>query len=838
MVPGLRRRCRRPDPLNSSRSFVIEIRTFGAVSVRAAGAETLVQPKRLLLLIYLLLEARDTSVRRDSVLALFWPEADAEHARNALRQAVFGLRTVLGEDLVLSRAGELGVDYTMIRCDALDLLDAADRQDHAAVDAAYRGEFLPGLHAGQSAELSRWLDDMQLRFRRMAAMAVRARLADASLDAEQRLALLERLLMLQPYDEASAMLHVQTLFAAGRRSAAVEAYRRFASRLQADLELSPSPAFVELVESGRQVSTVPTVAAMPSATASERPPVHSAEPRPRASTSARVRRGAVAGGVLLAAGLAVIGVAAVQPATDPARVVVQPFVGRDASDAERRLAARAEAVVRTEVAALPGFVVVAAGGRDSPWQLLRGVRRAGTLVTGGVERTSDGQWRLWANVVAEESGLLVERSEVGGAGADSLAARLARRVAVTVATRREMALRWGETLHRPESLAAWNEYQQAFEAVLDGDAAGGIARFRRAWTLDSTFHFAALMAANNADAIGERAVADTILAALEPRASGFLPLERAQYRRIRAWMRNDLPSVLAESREIVRLEPRAPFLLSQYAQDAFNANRPREALRALDRLPANPRSGLAGELGVRAVALHLLGRYAQELAAVDAALASESALPHVALLRLPALAALGRADSLTVMLAALAARGELRDVARLYRSAGLELEAHGHAADGARLLDLGLAWMREQPDFPGATTARRLSNAELAIDAADLPLALQILSAVDTGALRSAGARSAYFALRGQLAARLGSDTERQRWADSLRLLRAPGRYGTETYRRARIAAAADRRAEALALLEQARQEGFIANREMHVDPAFRSLRTDRRFRRLAAPAD
>lgn len=815
---------------------MIEFRTFGATSLRVRGDDVVLQPKRLLLLSYLVLEARDAPVRRDAVLALFWPEADAEHARNALRQAVFGLRSALGGEIVLSRSGgELTVDFSMIRCDAVELLAAVERQDHAAVDALYRGEFLPGLHAGQPAEVGRWLDDAQLRFRRTAAMAVRARLSSEALPVDARLVLLERLLELQPYDEASAMQLVDALFAAGRRSAAIEAYRRFAGRLEADLELQPSAAFVALLEAGRgaEPAPLPTPRALPELML---PATGAAQTR--APRQERVRRGAVAGGVLLVAAAAVFGFAVVQPSGDPARVVVQPFVSSDASAPERRLAARAAAAVRSEVAALPGFVVAMSGDADAPWHVLRGTPRAGTVVTGGVERVADGQWRLWASVVAQESGLLIERSEVGGAGSDSLVTRLARRVAVTVATRREMALRWGETLHRPQSLDAWNEYQNAFEAVIDGDAQGGIARFRRAWMLDSTFHFAGLMAAGNAEAVGERAVADTILLALEARVADFLPLERAQYRRIRAWMRNDLPTVLAESREIVRLEPRAPFLLSQYAQDAFNANRPREALRALDRLPPNPRSGLAGELGIRAVALHLLGRYDDELDAVDAALASEPSLPHLALLRLPPLAARGHVDSLTVMLAALAARGELRDMGRLYRSAGLELDAHGRARAGAQLLELGLAWMREQPDFPGATAGRRLSNAELALDADEPTLADSILAAVDTAALRSPGARSAYFGLRGQLAARRGEGVTAARWADSLRLMRVPGRYGSETYRRARIAASAGRRAEAIALLEQARQEGFIANREIHVDPAFRLLRADPRFRRLAGPAD
>ena len=47
------------------------------------------QPKRLALLAYLALAARDGYHQRDTLLALFWPRADREHARRCLRRRCF-----------------------------------------------------------------------------------------------------------------------------------------------------------------------------------------------------------------------------------------------------------------------------------------------------------------------------------------------------------------------------------------------------------------------------------------------------------------------------------------------------------------------------------------------------------------------------------------------------------------------------------------------------------------------------------------------------------------------------------------------------------------------------
>ncbi|HJQ10839.1 MAG TPA: hypothetical protein VJ840_07380, partial [Gemmatimonadaceae bacterium] len=91
---------------------MIRLRTLGALDLRdAEGHECrglLSQPKRVALLVYLAL-ASSASQRRDVLLALFWPELDEEHARNALSQAVHFLRRSLGEHTVIAANGdELG----------------------------------------------------------------------------------------------------------------------------------------------------------------------------------------------------------------------------------------------------------------------------------------------------------------------------------------------------------------------------------------------------------------------------------------------------------------------------------------------------------------------------------------------------------------------------------------------------------------------------------------------------------------------------------------------------------------------------------------------------------
>src|SRR5262245_50412529 len=77
------------------------------------------QPKRVALLAYLALVAPNAFVRRDTLLALFWPDSTEKDARRSLNQAIHYLRQLPGPELVLSRgADEVGVDSSHLRVDA------------------------------------------------------------------------------------------------------------------------------------------------------------------------------------------------------------------------------------------------------------------------------------------------------------------------------------------------------------------------------------------------------------------------------------------------------------------------------------------------------------------------------------------------------------------------------------------------------------------------------------------------------------------------------------------------------------------------------------------------
>ena len=104
---------------------MIELRLLGRLSLTSADGRDvralLGQPRRLALFAYLAAATPPGFHRRDSLLPLFWPELDQEHARAALRQALHVVRDALGADVLASRGDEeIGLDFAHLSCDVVD----------------------------------------------------------------------------------------------------------------------------------------------------------------------------------------------------------------------------------------------------------------------------------------------------------------------------------------------------------------------------------------------------------------------------------------------------------------------------------------------------------------------------------------------------------------------------------------------------------------------------------------------------------------------------------------------------------------------------------------------
>src|SRR6266480_1834185 len=230
-------------------SRMIRFRTLGGLELSDSQGRDLhallSKPKRLALLAYLASHNHHASRRRDSVVALFWPDMDAAHARGSLRQALRFLRRELGDGVLNGHSEEeIGFEPHSFECDAVTFEQACDAGRLSEAMQLYRGDFLDGFYvAGGSAELERWIEGERLRLRRLAAraaveMAQRAErdgdLAAATNAARQAVAF-------DVDDEPALALLIELLDRSGDRAGALNAFETFRRGLLQQYDATPSP---------------------------------------------------------------------------------------------------------------------------------------------------------------------------------------------------------------------------------------------------------------------------------------------------------------------------------------------------------------------------------------------------------------------------------------------------------------------------------------------------------------------------------------------------------------------------------------------------------------------
>jgi len=321
---------------------VLHLRVLGRLDLRDDdGREphaVLAQPKRLALLAYLAARAAGSYCGRDTLLALFWPEADTERARTALRGALHFLRRELGAEVVRTRGDEVGLDPARLDCDAARFEEAvADgRLDDAL--ALYGGDLLDGVHVAEAPDFERWRDDERARLRRLALDAMQALGArrEAAGDLAGAIRAARRGGDLAPEDEALTQRLLTLLDRTGDRAGALRAYDDFATRLRTAYETDPSPETRALVDAIRRRASPSPPAQAPAGQPAIAPAIvwgavvgaaPPARPAPR-----RSRTLAAAGALLVVAlgiGAAwrgrVRGAAAASATSSPDVVAVLPF---------------------------------------------------------------------------------------------------------------------------------------------------------------------------------------------------------------------------------------------------------------------------------------------------------------------------------------------------------------------------------------------------------------------------------------------------------------------------------------------------------------------------------
>lgn len=250
---------------------MLSLTTLGGLSVRRAGSdepEPHLQRRRLALLAAVG-SAGNRGLSRDRLLLLLWPEADAESARNNLKQGLFAIRRELGSNALTGDGPELRLNPEVWECDRWAFESTLAKGAFEQAIAAYGGPFLDGFHVGGEAEeFERWAEaeraTLATAYREaLEALAVQA---DARNDFTASSRWWRRLAALDPLDSRGAMGLMSALALGGNPAAALQHGRIHEELMRQEAGIEPDPsvrALAERIRTGRVVSATASADGIP-----------------------------------------------------------------------------------------------------------------------------------------------------------------------------------------------------------------------------------------------------------------------------------------------------------------------------------------------------------------------------------------------------------------------------------------------------------------------------------------------------------------------------------------------------------------------------------------------
>jgi len=209
--------------------------------------------RRQLALLALLATAGPGGLGREKVQALLWPESPTDAARHSLANALYRLRTTLGEDCIEAGRDILRLNPAVVRTDVGDFEALLDQGEMEKALELYRGPFLDGFHLKGSSEFEDWRSALALRLGRqfeetLEKLAVRA---EGERDWKRAIGLWERLSAHDPLNTRLALGQMRCMAASGDPGNAIQAGEEHSRLLQEELDADAPPELTAFLESLR-----------------------------------------------------------------------------------------------------------------------------------------------------------------------------------------------------------------------------------------------------------------------------------------------------------------------------------------------------------------------------------------------------------------------------------------------------------------------------------------------------------------------------------------------------------------------------------------------------------
>jgi tetratricopeptide (TPR) repeat protein len=353
------------------------------------------------------------------------------------------------------------------------------------------------------------------------------------------------------------------------------------------------------------------------------------------------------------------------------------------------------------------------------------------------------------------------------------------------------------------------------------DNRSALTLFLDAFKRDSSFTVALLYASISATNLGQWSRADSLLQQVNIRRGALSSYDQDWLDYRLAFVQGNHELALNAIRAAAKQAPMSKAAYN-HAVEAYHSGHVREALSALDALPADKAAmrGFSPYWDIYGAVLHALERYDREY---DVGLAALKLYPD-------------RLTRYSLIVRAQAARGQLTDLASTMREAqrirpdpvgwdyahaleeaAEELSVHGHPSESRQYLQRLRGWLTANDKGP--LSKLRLVKTLYALGDLDA-------TARGLAELRTAdSSNTEYIGLTGLLFSKTGRRVAARAIMDTLAVQHAPYEFGMASLYRARIAASLGLNDVAVAALREAFSQGRSYDLTLHRDPDLRALR-------------
>jgi DNA-binding SARP family transcriptional activator len=216
----------------------LRLRVLGSPSIEQRGQPIVLPAKAVALLAYLALH-RPTSPRA-RLIGLLWPESGDEAGRKNLRNLLWTIHKVLGEEAIEVTGEQLGLRESVW----VDLraFEAAAPENPAAADL-YTGPFLDGLSVADAPDFELWLAGQRDRLARLQMRLLLTQLDQDRVKGDWRRVIdtARRALAVDRLDESFYRALMRAHARLGERAEALHQYETLRAALERELGARPSP---------------------------------------------------------------------------------------------------------------------------------------------------------------------------------------------------------------------------------------------------------------------------------------------------------------------------------------------------------------------------------------------------------------------------------------------------------------------------------------------------------------------------------------------------------------------------------------------------------------------